>query len=145
MQPAIAKLVLLCLLTGSSLIAHGSKAEDLHPVEIKGDCIYSDDLAPLIEQNHNFAICDRLVIRRDDDPAELTFSHPSRLQSVKFRGAFGKEGRFEVSAIRLRSASRWEDAEGQCEFYQTGSNYSLVTCLVTDGPRYFVVNFVPGS
>lgn len=115
------------------------------PEVIEGQCSYSEDLAPLLERGHVFVECDRLEIRRGGSEAEIAFTYPSRLRSVEFRGGFTRADRFEISAIRLRSQNEWTEAEGQCEFGPLGRERTKVTCLVKDGPRFFLVNFVHDS
>ena len=120
-----------------------AQADAAEPVVVEGRCNYSDRLAPLIEQGHVFVQCDRLEKRQVGQQMEITFAFPARLRSLEFRGGFEDQGRFEVSAIRLRSQREWEEAEGQCEFGQPDRNGRMVTCVVRAGPRFFVVNFAP--
>ena len=112
---------------------------------IEGRCTYSEELAPLLEQGHVFVECDRQVIRRAGSEAEIAFTYPSRLRSIEFRGSFARADRFDISAIRLRSQREWAEAEGQCEFGPLGRERAQVTCLVKDGPRFFLVHFVHDS
>ena len=115
------------------------------PEVIEGRCSYSDELAPLLEQGHVFVECDRQVIRRAGSEAKIAFTYPSRLRSIEFRGSFARTDRFEISAIRLRSRNDWGEAEGQCEFGPLGRERAKVTCLVKDGPRFFLVNLIHDS
>lgn len=128
------------------LAASGVAAQAVgDPEVIEGQCSYSEDLAPLLEQGHVFVECDRLEIRRGGSEAEIAFTYPSRLRSVEFRGGFTRADRFEISAIRLRSQRDWAEAEGQCEFGPLGRERTKVTCLVKDGPRFLLANFVHDS
>lgn len=111
------------------------------PTVVKGFCSYSDQLAPLLEQNHFFAECDRLELRRVGGQVDATFAFPARLQSLELRGTFAKPGQLEISAMRLRSRRDWEEAEGQCDFTPRGEDYATVTCFVRNGPFFFGVSF----
>ena len=115
------------------------------PKVIEARCSYSEDLAPLLEQGHVFVECDRLEIHRGGSEAEIAFKYPSRLRSIEFRGGFTRADRFDISAIRLRTQNEWTEAEGQCEFGPLGRERTKVTCLVKDGPRFLLANFVHDS
>ncbi|WP_252259752.1 hypothetical protein [Erythrobacter aurantius] len=132
----------LAVLAASGVAAQAVGSD---PEVIEGRRSYSEDLAPLLEQGHVFVECDRLEIRRGGSEAEIAFTYPSRLRSVEFRGGFTRADRFEISAIRLRSQNEWTEAEGQCEFGPLGRERTKVTCLVKDGPRFFLVNFIHDS
>lgn len=133
------------LLAASSLAAPAAMAKEPERIEVEGACTYADRLAPLIELQHSFAICDRFITLRDGERIELAFSYPSRLQSIEFRGAFVRPDRFEISAFRLREMPKWESAKGQCQFASPRREAAAVKCLASDGPRFFVVNFDPAS
>ena len=132
----------LAVLAASGVAAQAVGSD---PEVIEGQCSYSEDLAPLLEQGHVFVECDRLEIRRGGSEAEIAFTYPSRRRSVEFRGGFTRADRFDISAIRLRTQNEWSEAEGQCEFGPLGRERTKVTCLVKDGPRFFLVNFVHDS
>ena len=142
---ARSRLALCSVLAASGLAAPAALAKGPERIEVAGSCTYSERLAPLIEQQHSFALCDRFITRRDGERVELVFSYPSRLQAIEFRGAFVRPDRFEISAFRLRGEPEWERAQGQCEFATPRREASAVTCLASDGPRFFVVNFDPAS
>ena len=133
----------LALFGAASLVPTAAQADGAEPVVIKGNCNYSDQLAPLIEQQHFFAECDRLVIHHDGAQTVLAFSHPSRLRLIEFRAVRDATGRSQVSAVRLRSQRDWEKADGQCEQQMQAEGYPTVTCLVRSGPFFYVTNFVP--
>lgn len=145
MPRARSRLALCSVLAASGLAAPAALAKEPERIEVAGSCTYSERLAPLIEQQHSFALCDRFITRRDGERVDLVFSYPSRLQEIEFRGAFVRPDRFEISAFRLRGESRWEAARGQCEFASPRREASAIKCLASDGPRFFVVNFDPAS
>ena len=132
---------LALLVTGHAAVA--LQPESAEPVEIPGRCEYSDRLAPLLEQNHVFIECDRLIMRRVAGQSELVFAFPARLRSIEVRGRFEQGGRFSATAVRLRSQREWDEAEGTCEFGQPGNGQGVITCLIKSGARFFVVNFEP--
>jgi hypothetical protein len=130
---------------GLAAASLGAQTSADNPEVTEGRCTYSEEIAPLLEQGHVFVECDRQEIRRLGSEAEIAFTYPARLRSIEFRGSFAQADRFEVSAIRLRSQREWTDAEGQCEFGPLGRERAKITCLVKDGPRFFLVNFVHDS
>lgn len=142
---ARSRLALCGVLAAFGVAAPAATAKEPERIEVEGACTYAERLAPLIEQQHSFVLCDRFITLRDGDRVELVFSYPSRLQSIEFRGAFVRPDRFEISAFRLRSENRWETARGQCEFASPRREASAIKCLASDGPRFFVVNFDPAA
>ncbi|MGB7418027.1 MAG: hypothetical protein WA918_02495 [Erythrobacter sp.] len=139
----VAKLAMCVCLAVSSVLPVGARADEAEPVQIAGQCEYADRLAPLLEQFHTFAICDRLQMRRTGSRVELNFSHASRNRSIRFAGAFEKEGRLNITGIRLRGQSEWNEAEGTCTFDPPEVELPVVTCIVKSGARFFVANFAP--
>lgn len=121
---------------GATAQPHASDA-----VEFEGRCAYSDRLAPLIEQGHIFAECDRMIMRHGSDQFEIEFAFPARLRSIALRGTFAEPDEFAVSAIQLRSQREWKEAEGRCEFAISSGEYRVVTCVVKSGARFYVTNF----
>lgn len=140
--PAIA---LTCLFVAPAFAAGQGQTSARPPIMFEGRCTYSDSLAPLSEKTHVFIECDRMVKHDSDGQVEIEFAYPARLRSAKFRGSYVREGKFKVSAIRLRSQNDWEEAEGHCDHNLSQDNVYTVTCLVKKGPRFYVVNYTLGT
>jgi hypothetical protein len=134
---------IVCLAAAGYMPAGAQDMRAKPAVRVDGSCVYPDRLAPLLDQGHVFAECDRMEIRRADSRAELTFSFPARLREIELRGTFVQTGKFEAKAIRLRLQDKWEEAEGDCEFDPPGSDRPAVLCVVRSGPLFYVVNFTP--
>lgn len=145
MKRLFSGIALACFLAVPAFAGDTGRTSARPPLELEGRCTYSDRLAPLREQNHFFVECDRMETRDLDGQVVFKFAFPARLRSLELRGTYVREGRFKVSAIRLRSQRDWDEAEGHCDLNLSESNDYTVTCLVKDGPRFFVVNFTLGA
>jgi hypothetical protein len=133
----------LALTASATLVALPAAAQDGESVEIKGTCLYSDSLAPFVEQEHVFAVCDRVISRSVGARQEYLFAYPSRMRAIEFAGEFTDPKKLKVTEVRLSSSRAWVEANGTCTLKDRSDRPSSITCIVKVGQKFYVTNFEP--
>ena len=68
---ARSRLALCGVLAAFGVAAPAAMAGKPERIEVEGACTYAERLAPLIEQQHSFVLCDRFITLRDGDRVEM--------------------------------------------------------------------------
>ncbi|MGP1283310.1 MAG: hypothetical protein ACTS1X_10075 [Parasphingopyxis sp.] len=132
----------VAILSAALASAPASATDDAAPVEYRGQCEYADRFAPLLERgDHAFALCDSVVIRRENGRETFEFRRDGRRSMVRYAGTRSGDA-MAVSQVQVRTTDP-RPATGTCRLSYRDGTVSAVTCVANARGLTHAANLVP--